>query len=95
MKVVVKKKPKEEKKFVPLTATVKLTSYHEFLGRAFLGDYRINTKVNEFDSVDRVFNKDKSVFKDWRLDRPKAMADGFLADVEFWKISGVVKEEEE
>ena len=76
-----KKKQKNTTPFEPIESTVKLTSYHEFLGHPFLGDYKINTKVNQFDSVDRVFNKERSVFKDWRLDRPKAMADGFLDEM--------------
>ena len=90
-----KKKQKEKPVFDPIESTVKLTSYHEFLGHPFLRDYKINTKVNQFDSVDRVFNKERSVFKDWRIDRPKIMADGFLEEMGYCKIAGVVKEEEE
>ena len=74
---------------------MKLTSYHEFLGHPFLGDYKINTKVTDFNSVDRNFNRDKSVFKEWKIDRAKVMGEGFLDEVQYCKISGVVKEEEE
>jgi len=78
-----------------MVSTIKLTSYHEFLGHAFLDHYNINTKVNQFDSVDREFNKDKSVFKDWKTDRPKAIAEGFLDEISYWKVPNFVKDEEE
>jgi len=48
-----------------------MTSYHRFLSRAFAGDYVVNLKINEFDSVDRAFDKERSVFKEWREDKPK------------------------
>ena len=48
-----------------------LTSYHEFLGQAHLDDYNINTKSNEFDAVNRNFDRNKSVFKDWKIDIEK------------------------
>lgn len=88
------KKP-EKKKFIPKVAKVALTSYHQFLGRAHLSDYNVNTKLNDFNALDRVFDKDNSVFKDWRLDRPKAIADGFVAEIELWKVPNFVKDEAE
>ena len=90
----VNKRKKKGVKFDPIVSTVKLTSYHEFLGHPFLGEYQINTKLKD-SSEDRVFKKEKSVFKDWKIDRPKALADGFVDDVQYWKISGVVKQEDE
>lgn len=56
-----------------------MTSYHQFLSQAYLGDYKTNTKINEFDKLDRVFDKNNSVFKDWKLDQPKKICEG-LAD---------------
>ena len=81
--------------FIPRTSVVKLTSYHEFLGQAHLGAYALNTKVNQFDSVDREFKKEKSVFRDWRLDRPKAVGEGFMDEISYWKVPNFVKDEEE
>ena len=40
------------------------------MSHAHLGEYKTNLRVNEFDSVDRKFDKDKSVFKDWKVDKP-------------------------
>lgn len=72
--------------FNPITSTIKVTSYHEFLGHAFLGDYKTNTKINKFNSIDRCFDKGKSVFKDWKLDVPEPIGEGFLEEIEYWKI---------
>lgn len=85
----------EPEPFVPIVSTIKLTSYHQFLGQAHLDKYNVNTKVNEFDSIDRAFEKDKSIFKDWRLDKPKAVCDGFLEEIAYWKVPNFVKDEEE
>ena len=85
------RRKKRRVKFDPIVSTVKLTSYHEFLGHPFLGEYKINSKLNEGTLENRVFILRKSVFKDWRIDQPKPMADGFLDDVQYWNISGVVK----
>ena len=78
-----------------MVSTVKLASYHQFLGRAFVGQYNINTKVNEYDSVDRVFDKDKSIFKDWKLDKPKLIQEGFLDEISHWNVLNFVKDENE
>jgi len=40
-------------------------------------NYNINTKINMFDSVDRMFDKSKSVFKDWKDDNKKNIKRGF------------------
>ena len=61
----------KKKAFVPHKTIVKMNSYHQFLGHAHLGDYQINSKVNDFTSSVREFDKNKSVFKDWKLDKPK------------------------
>lgn len=85
--------PKET--FVPHLSTVKMTSYHQFLGRAYSEEYTVNMKVNEFDSVDRAFDKDKSVFKEWKVDKPKTISEGLLEEVALWKVPNFVKEPEE
>ena len=48
-----------------------------------------------FNALDRVFEKYNSFFKYWRLDRPKAISDGFVAEIEFWKVTNFVKDEVE
>ena len=95
MNIMNKRKKRKQELFIPITSTVKATSYHEFIGHAFLGDYKINTKINKFNSIERVFEKEKSVFKDWKLDKEDKVVEGFLDEVQYWRISGVVKEEEE
>jgi len=90
-----KKKKPPKPPFVPSIEKTKLTSYHEFLSTAFLGSYNINTKVNEFDSIDRKFDKNKSVFKDWKPDRPKAVADGFKDEISYWNVPNFVKDPDE
>lgn len=81
---IIKEEKKEEApkpKFVPIESNVKLASYHEFLGHAHLQNYNINLKINEFDQLDRVFDKSKSVFKDWKLDKPKLIKEGLIDEV--------------
>ena len=56
--------------FTPIISTFKVLSYHQFMGSAFLEDYNINTKNTKFNVNERKFDKNKSVFKDWRLDIP-------------------------
>jgi len=89
-------KPKEEKEpFVPLQSDIRLTSYHQFLSTAHLGDYNLHIKVNEFDSVDRRFDKNKSVFKDWKVDVPKKIVEGFREEILHWKVPNFVKDQAE
>lgn len=60
--------------FVPMVSKVKLTSYHEFVGSAFLGsNYVTNTKENLQNKVERTFDFKKSVFKDWKRDKEKVI----------------------
>ena len=90
-------KPKEEEKepFVPLQSDIRLTSYHQFLSTAHLGDYNLHIKVNEFDELDRRFDKNTSVFKDWKLDVPKKIVEGFREEILHWKVPNFVKDEAE
>lgn len=81
--------------YEPKVSKIRLTSYHNFMGEAFLGDYKINNKINLYDTADRGFNKDRSVFKDWRMDRYQLVKDGFLEEVASWKVPNIVKDPEE
>lgn len=58
-----------------------MASYHEFFSTAFKGNYNINSKVNKFDSIDRKFDKNKSVFKDWKTDNDKRIREGFQDEI--------------
>ena len=84
-----------EEEFIPRVSEIKLTSYHQIMSHAHLGEYKTNLRVNEFDSVDRKFDKDKSIFKDWKVDKQQLIKDGFCAEIEFWKVPNFVKDEEE
>jgi len=90
-------KPKEEEKepFVPLQSDIRLTSYHQFLSTAHLGDYNLHIKVNEFDELDRRFDKNTSVFKDWKVDVQKKIVEGFREEILHWKVPNFVKDEAE
>lgn len=88
-----KKQPKPP--FEPRIQKTMVTSYHEFLSTAFMSHYNINTKINEFDSIDRKFDKNKSVFKDWKLDRTKAIQEGFKDEISYWNVPNFVKDEDE
>lgn len=78
-----------------MISNIKLTSYHEFVGEAFLYDYNIGKKINEMDKIDRKFDKNRSVFKDWKLDNPKLVAEGFLEEISHWNVPNFIKEEQE
>lgn len=78
-----------------MVSKVKLTSYHEFVGSALLTHYHINTKENKFDAVERNFDLSKSVFKEWKLDRPKMIEQGLVEEVLYWNVANFVKDEEE
>jgi hypothetical protein len=78
--------------FEPMVSEVCLTSYHQFIGEPLQGGYRVNTKINEFDSVDRMFSKDGSVWKQWKEDRQSAVEEGFLEEVATWKVPNFVKD---
>lgn len=60
-----------------------------------MSNYNINTKVNEFDSIDRKFDKNKSVFKDWKLDKEKLVKEGFQDEISYWNVPNFVKDESE
>lgn len=85
----------QKAEFKPQVERTRLTSYHEFLSTAFLSSYNINTKINQFDSIERKFDKSKSVFKDWKVDRTKAIQDGFLDEISYWNVPNFVKDEDE
>jgi len=78
-----------------MVSEVRMTSYHRFLSRAFSGEYKVNLKVNEFDSVERVFDKSKSVFKEWKEDKPAKIAEGMQQEIALWNVPKIVKEEDE
>ena len=65
------------------------------MGSAFLGDYNINTKNTKFNVNERKFDKNKSVFKDWRLDVPRRIEEGFMNEIKYWKVPNFVKDAEE
>lgn len=66
-------------KFEPMTTQVKLTTYHQFIGTAFLGDYNSNLKQRkEGATPKRTFNRMASLFKDWKVDEYKPIWTGFL-----------------
>lgn len=92
-----KQKPKKkvEPPFVPKISKVKLVSYHQFLGRAHTSDYNVNIKVNDVNAINREFDKDKSVFKDWKIDKPKPIEKGMQDELSYWKVPNFVKDEEE
>ena len=79
----------------PKISKVKLTSFHEFLGYPNIQHYNLNIKINDFDAVNRVFNKDKSVFKDWKGDNHKQIADALSDEIKYWAVPNIVKEEAE
>jgi hypothetical protein len=81
--------------FVPRVSPIVMTSYHQFLSQPHLGDYKCNTKVNEFDKLDRKFDKNNSVFKDWKVDNTKKIKDGLSDEIQFWKVPNFVKDENE
>ena len=60
-----------------------------------LANYNINTKENKFDAVERTFDRSKSVFKEWKIDRPKAIEQGLLEEIEYWNVANFVKDENE
>ena len=94
-KIKVVKKKVEKPKFEPRFSDIRCTSYHQFLSTAHLDDYNIHTKVNEFDALDRQFDKNKSVFKDWKLDNNKKIVEGFREEIQHWKVPNFVKDENE
>lgn len=65
------------------------------MSHAFLGDYPVNTKVNKFNSVDRCFDKNNSVWKHWKEDKDSAVITGFLEEVANWKVPNFVKDPED
>ena len=40
----------------------------------------------------RTFKKESSVFKDWKIDKPKSIQDGFLIEVKNWCIPKIIKD---
>ena len=78
-----------------MNSKVKLASYHQFLGHAHIQNYNINTKINEFDQLDGVFDKNKSVFKDWKMDKAKTIQDGLIDEIQYWNVPNFVKDEDE
>lgn len=89
-------KPKEDNgSFIPRQSDIRLTSYHQFLSTAHLGDYNLHIKVNEFDELDRRFDKNTSVFKDWKIDVPKKIVEGFREEILHWRVPNFVKEKAE
>jgi hypothetical protein len=42
-----------------------------------------------------VFDKSKSVFKDWKLDKSKLIKEGLIDEVAYWNVPNFVKDEEE
>lgn len=47
---------------------MKITSYRQFMGSAYLGEYNTNFKANLFNLKEREFDRSKSVFRDWKID---------------------------
>ena len=81
--------------FVPHKTKFKLLSYHQFLASAHLGEYNKNTKESRVSVSDRRWSKDKSIFKDWVVDRPRQIQEGFLFETQFWRVPGFVKDADE
>lgn len=48
-----------------------------------------------FDSIDRKFDKNKSVFKDWKTDIEKLIKIGFEDEISYWNVPNFVKDENE
>lgn len=65
------------------------------MSTAHLGDYNLHIKVNEFDQLDRQFDKNKSVFKEWKVDVPKKIVEGFREEILHWKVPNFVKDASE
>jgi hypothetical protein len=45
--------------------------------------------------MNRIFDKDNSVFKEWRLDNNKSLRKGFEEEIQYWKVPNFVKDEAE
>ena len=81
--------------FVPLETVVSITSYHRFWSYPHHGFYNRNIKETDSSLMDRKFDKKKSVFKDWQIEKPKRMQAGFLDETRFWKVPNFVKDQQE
>jgi hypothetical protein len=46
-----------------------MTSYHEHLSSAFLGEYKVFNQSYDQNEAKRDFNLSKSIFKDWKPDK--------------------------
>lgn len=73
-----------------------MISYHEFLGKIYRsGEYKTGRKGKEDSKIVRQFNKEKSVFKDWKHDNHKKLKVGFLEEIKYWKVGKFVKDPQE
>lgn len=54
---------------VPAEIRINMTTYHQIIAEPYMGDYNNNVKTESSTHI-RTFNKERSVFKDWKLDRP-------------------------
>ena len=75
-----------EQPFSPKISELTMTSYHQFLGSAHMDDYNLNVKETKLNSQNRVFDKDKTVFKDWKQDNVERIKRNFLEEIKYWKV---------
>lgn len=75
---------------------INLTSYHQYIAEPFKGDYHLNHKAKKGNKVKiREFDKNKSLFKDWRLPKESRMTEGFIYEIQFWKVPNLIKDQKE
>ena len=58
--------------YEPKTITTSMTTYHQLISEPHSGEYNNNVKSQNSGNV-RTFDKERSVFKDWKLDKLEPM----------------------
>ena len=53
------------------------------------------TKQIKSEAVERQFNKNKSVFRDWIEDTDKSLDNAFAEDISLWKLNKFVKDKKD
>ena len=79
---------------IPTSITIRTLTYHQIISEAYAGEYHHKTKAEHMNR-ERFFSKEKSVFKDWRLDKLDKLQEGFLHETQFWKVPNLIKDTEQ